>query len=411
MSKLLFNPFYPDKMVKPDMFAGRGEELLAIEKFLFQTKNDNPQHFIVDGERGIGKSSVFLYVQSLARGVSTGIKYPKKFQFLCVSIDLGGCETEVDIIKRMASGLRSELRDAGDLAEKTKGVLDFLDGWEVLGVSYNKKETEFNEDNISREFVDHLNKLEKSGQYEGIIFLIDEADGPSVEANLGSYLKMTFERLERKGCTKVIFGLAGLPDLISKLWQSHESSPRNFLQMTLEPLEVEERIDVIKRAIDRANEINDLEITIEDDALEELSILSQGYPHFLQQFAYCAFDANTDNVIDVGDVIKGKDGPEGAIAQLGHKFFNELYNARIGSDDYRKVLDTLAEHGIDFVKRQDIITESSLHGSTVSNALKALKERGIIIQDTTKQGFYRLPNLPFSVWIKAYKGGPVSEDA
>ncbi len=50
------------------MFAGRYDELVALEKTLFQTKHGNPTHFLIDGERGIGKSSLFLNL----RWVSTG---------------------------------------------------------------------------------------------------------------------------------------------------------------------------------------------------------------------------------------------------------------------------------------------------------------------------------------------------
>ena len=55
-----FNPFQPNKMVVPGMFTGRIEEMHTIEQCLFQAKHGNPQHFLVEGERGIGKSSVVV---------------------------------------------------------------------------------------------------------------------------------------------------------------------------------------------------------------------------------------------------------------------------------------------------------------------------------------------------------------
>ncbi|MGH9726002.1 MAG: ATP-binding protein, partial [Candidatus Acidiferrales bacterium] len=62
------NPFKPDGIVAPGMFAGRLDEITAIERSLAQTKNGNPHHFLIQGERGIGKSSLFLYVQLIASG-------------------------------------------------------------------------------------------------------------------------------------------------------------------------------------------------------------------------------------------------------------------------------------------------------------------------------------------------------
>ena len=34
-------------------------------------------------------------------------------------------------------------------------------------------------------------------------------------------------------------------------------------------------------------------------------MLSEGYPHFLQQFAFSAFEKNSDNEIDGADVMNG----------------------------------------------------------------------------------------------------------
>ena len=48
------------------MFTGRLVELHTIEQSLFQAKNGNPQHFLIEGERGIGKSSLLLLAEILA---------------------------------------------------------------------------------------------------------------------------------------------------------------------------------------------------------------------------------------------------------------------------------------------------------------------------------------------------------
>jgi hypothetical protein len=50
------------------MFVGRIPEIEVAEAALLQTRAENPQHFIVEGERGIGKSSLFLWLDSLAKG-------------------------------------------------------------------------------------------------------------------------------------------------------------------------------------------------------------------------------------------------------------------------------------------------------------------------------------------------------
>ena len=63
-----FNPFVPNGIAYPGMFTGRVNEIETIEHSLFQTKNENPQHILISGERGIGKSSLLFFADLIARG-------------------------------------------------------------------------------------------------------------------------------------------------------------------------------------------------------------------------------------------------------------------------------------------------------------------------------------------------------
>jgi biotin operon repressor len=100
-------------------------------------------------------------------------------------------------------------------------------------------------------------------------------------------------------------------------------------------------------------------------------------------------------------VQSGAFSDNGAIIQLGTKYFSEMYFSRIASPDYRKVLDFMADHGDSWVSRKDIVDGCGVVRTNVDNALTALKERGIILSDEARRGFYRLPTMSFSTWILA----------
>jgi predicted Rossmann fold nucleotide-binding protein DprA/Smf involved in DNA uptake len=142
-----------------------------------------------------------------------------------------------------------------------------------------------------------------------------------------------------------------------------------------------------------------------------LADLSEGYPHFVQQFGYSAFEHDSDNLIDLDDVGDSAFKPGGALSQLGDKFFNEMYHARISSEDYRRVLDAMADHGDDWVARKTIIKESGVSEANVDNALSTLKLKEIILQDDTRRGYYRLPTYSFAAWINALKQARAKSDA
>jgi hypothetical protein len=164
-----------------------------------------------------------------------------------------------------------------------------------------------------------------------------------------------------------------------------------------------ERKRAIQIGIDLANEKNTDSTRLEKEALDMLADLSEGYPHFVQQFAYCAFDADKDFIIDQHDVALGAYGDNGAIHQLGSKYFAEAYVSKINSDDYRKLLHVMADHGDKWVARRQLLHESGLKESTVNNALAALKQKQIILSDDSRQGYYRLPTRSFAAWINALK--------
>src|SRR5262249_42286545 len=144
--------------------------------------------------------------------------------------------------------------------------------------------------------------------------------------------------LTRLGCDRVCLGLAGLPSLIPKLRASHESSPRVFRTLTLQTLNYAASRNVIESGLRDAEKKNGVKTEIEGGAVEMIIHLSEGYPHFLQQFAFSAFDHHKNDIIREDDVLGGAFKDNGALDQLGKRYFSELYFDKISSPDYRTVL-------------------------------------------------------------------------
>lgn len=330
---------------------------------------------------------------------------------MLLSVDMGGVTKQLDIVRALARELKSEISRRQELKETAKKLWDFLSSWEVLGVKYNKIADSYDpedaKDSLVNQIVDFA--LAGYGGFDGILVLIDEADAPPLEALFGEFLKSVTERLNRQGCENVIFGLAGLTSTIAKLRASHESAPRLFSILHLEPLSDSERIQAIEIGLKVANERNERKTEISLGALEKVADLSEGYPHFIQQFSYSAFEADSDNIIDEKDVSSGAYGENGAIHQLGRKYFSEAYFGKINSEDYRLLLNVMAEHGDDWVTRRQMIFESKLKEHTVNNALTALKQKGIILVDEGRQGYYRLPTRSFAAWINALKAASAKD--
>lgn len=394
-----FNPFRPNGFAPRTVFTGRIEETLALEQMLFNTLNNNPQHFILHGERGIGKSSLL----QIHRMIATG-RIPrddgKQFNFLVVSLNLDSSDTNETIIRKLGLALRTTCAAQSRGKELLKSAWNLISRFEAAGVKLR--------DSSGEDALDPMMALTEAYSktcediksfYDGILVIIDEADTAPSSAHLGSTLKALSERVALSDNNALTIGLAGVSNLVGILRASHESSPRLFTGFQLKPLSPSETLEVIHKSLGEAAEKNEKKTIITKDAEDKIIALSEGYPSFIQEFGYFAFDSDHDWEITLSDVEHGAWKEHGAYAQLGMKYFNHLYMVKIGSDEYRKVLQSMATHGDEWVTKDELRKEAGLKETTLSNALQALLSRGIINQEG-KKGYYRLPSKSFAAWIK-----------
>lgn len=397
------------------MFVGRLAQVTALEAALLQTRAGRSKSFMITGERGIGKTSLLQYFKWVAQG-----HIPidgEKMTFLVVELDLDASSTDVGLIRRAELGLRRELAKTELARSFLTAGWDFLKRVEAFGVSVRDAEKPSDPETLHDEFAHSLamtaNRIAQSdapsvfgAKYDGVILLIDEADNAPRALRLGSFLKLLTERIQRYGCQHFMIGLAGMPSLREVLRESHASSLRIFDELPLDTLSRDEASMVIDRALAEANNENLDKTSIDDAGRAGLINLSEGYPHFIQQFGYSAFTADTDLVIDREDVFSGSFGPLGAMEKIGDRYYRDDFYNKIQQDSYRQVLRIMADNENRWVSKQDIRAKFRGKTTTLDNALQALRERKIILAKEGERGMYRLQHRGFAFWIKLYTTDP-----
>lgn len=376
---------------------------MTLERVLHQTKNENAHHFVVHGERGIGKSSLLYYIDWIATGRIPTL-HNGTFKFLTVNVELEPMNTYADIIRKVGAELQRTVASEDRAKELAKSAWDFLRRWEVMGVKYSQEVRLQQPHELLDDLTHTVHRvlLALGDQFDGVLILIDEADKPPASANLGEFAKLFTERLTKRGSNRVCLGLAGVSGLLQKLKRSHASAPRIFEILTLEPLLPNERKDVVRRGLAVAQEKAGLKVDVTPDAENWISEFSEGYPHFIQQFGYSAFEQDKDNLITEADVIEGAFRENGAFQQLGLKYFEDLYFDQIGSEEYREVLQFMSKRLDGWVSKEEIRKATKIKETTLTNAITALKKRSIIIPKQGQKGVYRLPTKSFAVWIGSY---------
>jgi len=402
------NPFNPNSPTPSGAFVGRVSELKRLERDLIQTRAENPCSFLITGERGIGKTSLLSYFKYVAEGL---IKIDgEKMNFLVVDTDLDQNTTQQGLLRKIELGLENKLAKSEKARSFLKEAWTFLQRIETSAIKLRAGDENHLDEVVLEQFsynlADVVNRAcNRDGGgvfdagYDGMAILIDEADNAPSSLGLGSFFKLLTERLQKRGCNRVMIGLAGLPGVRDVLLESHPSSLRIFEELKLDPLTDDEVGFVIDGCLRIASSKNNTIYRITKDAKQYLIALSEGYPHFIQQFGSSAFDSDSDEVIDVDDAYKGAFAEHGALELIGDRYYRNDFYKKIQKNGYRQVLRIMAKSMDAWVSKQAIRQEFKGKDSVLDNAIKALRDRHIILSKEGEKGLYRLQQKGFAIWI------------
>ncbi len=405
-----YNPFKPNHPVQTGMFAGRKKEIRKISKYLFQTKKSSPTHILIKGELGIGKTSLLLFANHLAKGE---LEFNEdKYNFLTMKFNLTPKSTPTQFLKKFVTCLKCELSINEKKLTFLKEVIEFIKNIEAAGIKYDSKNFNLDNELIREKTILFLADTVKAitedtifsdlglrNKKDGLVILLDEVDNASNNIDLGSFLKELSEKLVQNHINKVLFILSGLPKMVDILRESHKSSLRLFDQIELQTLSQKEVSLIIKKGLKDAK-IHGSDVSIKKEALQDIYHNSDGYPHFVQQMGYSSFEVDSDNNIDSKDVSKAMDE---AIELIGNRYYEDIYYECSKVDSYKQILDIMAD--IIAEKHNKSVNEKKIKAkfkgkvATFKDGIKALQDRNIIFSEKDKIGIYRFKWITFTDWI------------
>ena len=242
-----FSPAAP--VSRRDLFAGREEQLEMLVDVVFEMG----QHAIVYGERGVGKTSL-ASILTLVFADQPG-RLPIR-----INCDAGDDYDSLwrKVIDELEIGLDATGQDM-PLARK------------ALERALHKPKLAP---------TDVARVLKQVGQYVEPIIIIDEFDTCSTERATRFFadtVKTMSDQLVP--ATMVLLGIA---DSLDELLAEHASVSRALVHVHMPRMSVSELKDIVKRGLDQ------LTMDIEEDALDLIARLSQGFPHFTHLLAQSA---------------------------------------------------------------------------------------------------------------------------
>ncbi|MBW3594243.1 MAG: AAA family ATPase [Actinobacteria bacterium] len=259
-----FTPAAP--VARRDLFAGREEQLETLVDVVFE----RGQHAIVYGERGVGKTSLATIL---------ALVFADEQSKLPIRVNCDASDDFDSVWRKILDELELALDASASELPKARAALDRALARQKISPS------------------DATRLLKQVAPGIEAIVIIDEFDTMSDERAprlFADTIKMLSDQLVPS--TVILLGVA---DTLDELLTEHGSVSRALVHVHMPRMSVVELKDIVTRGLDL------LTMDIEDEALDLIARLSQGFPHFTHLLAQAAARAAVDAqrpLVTLGDM-------------------------------------------------------------------------------------------------------------
>ncbi len=219
-----------------------------------------------------------------------------------------------------------------------------------------------------------------------VCILIDETqyiDEKSLAALIAASHKVAQKSLP------VVFICAGLPQILALTGDAKSYAERlfEFVKINgLSEMETKEAIEGPARS---------LGVGYEPEAIEELTILTGGYPYFIQEICSYVWDAAPSNPITRQHVLFAKDE---AIESLDNSFFKIRLDRATEAE--KNLMKVMAELGTGTYKWSDIMAKMGKPASTLSPVRASLIKKGFLYSPSHGSLDFTVPK--FDEFLRRY---------
>ncbi len=373
------NPYAPGAGQRPPELAGRDRELEQFEVTLERVAANRPERsMVLSGLRGVGKTVLLnaLRGQAVRRAWGTGkiearpdqgIRIPLAQAVHAAVREVAHRHRDPDRVDAVAGVLKSFALRTGieDRRSAAKGGARWTPLVDVPAARGRADSGDLELDLVEL-FSDVAALAGDLGV--GVAVFIDEMQDialPELAALCGAC-----HEISQQGAPLVVVG-AGLPHLPVALAASKSYAERLFRYVSVDRLP--------RPMADRAWRVpaGGEGVAFEDDALDELYGLTDGYPYFVQAYGKVTWDVAVGSPIRVADVRAA--APE-AEAELALGFFGARYDRATPAErDYMTAMADLgAEHGDAAVATADIARHLGRKPQSLSPARDGLIKKGLV---------------------------------
>jgi hypothetical protein len=328
------NPYGPGAGTPPPELTGR-EMLLSEARIALERKRRGRPHksFILVGLRGVGKTVLLNRVEELARAA----------EFRTAMIEVDEDKTLAGVLVPEIRRVLYELDRLGPLSVAVKrglrvlrsfvGAIRVKAGDVELGLDVDPEVGTADSGDLDADLAQMFGALGDAAQSRStaVALIIDELqylDEPEFRA-----LIMAVHRASQRNLPILLVG-AGLPPILGLAGKAKSYAERLFDYPAIGQLAAAD----VRRAVQEPARREGVDF--EPAALDEIVRITEGYPYFVQEWAYHAWNLAKGPIISREDVVSASTR---AIARLDESFFRVRFDRLTPSQ--KRYLRAMAELG------------------------------------------------------------------
>ncbi len=388
------SPFHPGQPVPPELFVGRKEQMeRVLRRGAAQVAAGKPVSMYVQGEYGIGKSSIANYVQRAAE---------QEYKLLRVYVNLGGAESIDDFAERV---LEAVVRSGGrnqSASEKLKNWLGkYVGKQQLFGFSINLEALKADVPGLTTpgQMLEFLREtLARMGDSANGVFLaLDELNGIVNNPQFAHFVKgLVEENAMANPPLPLLLMLCGVEERRRTMIHHHPPVDRIFDVVEIEKMTEGEMTEFFQRSFREA----DIQITPE--AMKAFTRYSAGFPKIMHVIGDEAYFLDSDGVIDQSEamiaVVRAAD-------EVGRKFVDQQVYRALKSPDYHSILQKIASHGPtgDGFKKRDIEAGlTTAEKNKFGNFLQRMKKLNVLRSgDAAGDYVFNLQMVRLYIWLES----------
>ena len=381
------SPFSPGRPVQPEYFVARTKELQRLERAIKQTVSGRNENVFVTGPRGIGKSSLALFLRHLAE---------KEYSLIGSHCYLGGVRSLEEMMGIIFQRLLQDCTDKSLLDKLKEGFSTYIKGVTLFGVGLEFTKDKSQLRTLVDNFLPVLRQVYEqslTSNKKGLVLILDDMNGITDVPQFSQYLKSFVDGLatSRKPLPLLLV-LVGLPERRDELIKHQPSIARIFDIVELSLMSEDESQDFFQEMFKKQN------ITVAEKALSLMVELSGGYPMLLHDVGDAVFWQDTDNHISETDA---KQGIMEAARIVGRKYIDTKISKVLRSETYSSILWEMGKKlplGATFRRQELLKAVGEKEKKNLDNFLNRIKKLGLV-DDAEVRGEYTFVNPLYHLYL------------